>query len=261
MARYIICATQSGKSRPPAAFIAASGYEYVERRGRSLARLQQECAADGVIVWQEGGPVLHREGYEFYFHPSMAKNRLAAWRKQGIKDAMAAVAGLSPEDRWLDCTAGLGSDAIVAAYFTASPVLALESEPVIALIVKWGMRCYQTRMTWLKEAIDRVEIINAEHQEFLQQQPDDSFDTVFFDPMFEQPLLKSNSIAPLRGLANHTALRRESVAEACRVARRNVMMKGNADGGAMRQLGFEEIIVSSNRRIAYGIIRKRKRGR
>ncbi|MDO4541155.1 MAG: hypothetical protein Q4B48_08735, partial [Syntrophomonadaceae bacterium] len=177
MNNYIITSPQSGRALPPQAFVEESGGEYVQRKGRSLERLQKEYDAAGVIVWRhDKGPVLYRHGaQELFFHPSMAKNRLAAWRKHAIIDAMAAVAGLKKGDCWLDCTAGLGSDAITAAYFAEREVIALESEPVIALVVKWGMRCYQTQMTWLKESISRVNIINIEHQVFLELQPDESF--------------------------------------------------------------------------------------
>lgn len=254
--RYVICSPQSEKTAPPDEFIAESGYEFVPRRGRSLPRIRQEYGADGVIVWHDSGPILHREGEEFFFHPGMAKNRLAAWRRQGIADVMATVSGLTAGDRCLDCTAGLGADAIVAAYFSERPVIALESEAVVALIVKWGMRCYKSRMEWLNEAIGRIAVINADHLTYLKQQPDASFDLVYFDPMFEHALLRSNAIAPLRGIANPAPLRPDSVAEARRVARRAVIMKGNADGQSLRALGFDEINVSSSGRIAYGVIKK-----
>ena len=254
MERYIICGSQSRRHLPPEEFIADSGWTYVERRGRSIAKLQLDYQAAGVVAWHEHGPVLYRDQSKFFFHPSMAKNRLAAKRRQGIADLMTRTCELQSGDVFLDCTAGLGADAIVAAYYCEQAVTALESEAAIALVVKWGMRYYQSSMSWLQQAIDRVQLIHADHRSYLPQLADRSVDVVYFDPMFEHALVKSDAIAPLRALANHTGLESSTIQEACRVARRSVVVKANAQGMVLQRLGFKEIVLNSNGRIGYGLI-------
>ena len=61
-------------------------------------------------------------------------------------------------------------------------------------------------MPWLNQAVNRVEVITTDHQTYLQRQPDNSYDIVYFDPMFSRPVLHSQPISPLRKLANHDAL-------------------------------------------------------
>lgn len=242
------------------AFLEESGIPLVRREPPSLEELIKIHSAEGVVVWQESGPVLYIQGEKFYFHPSMAKNRLAMWRKKGIPDSLATVCGFTGSDRVLDSTLGLGADAIVASFFNpAGEVVALESSPAIAFVIKWGMRLYQSRMPWLDEAIHRIKVVHAEHGKYLADQADKSFDIVYFDPMFRKPQLKSQALAPLRLLANHVPLSEPIISEAMRVARKRVVIKEMFSSGELERLGCQHILGSANNKIRYGIIETDKK--
>jgi 16S rRNA (guanine1516-N2)-methyltransferase len=236
-------------------FLAESGFSYIPRNRRSLEVLLQENQADGVVVWNNEGPVLYSGGDKFFFHPSMAKNRLSAYRKQGIEDPFVHACGIEDGDSLLDCTLGLGADAIVASYFTPNGVVVgLESSPAIALVVKWGMKLYNSRMSWLNEAIKRIEVINSQHYDYLSGLADNSFDIVYFDPMFRHALVKSQAISPLRSLANPLPLDLRAIEQACRVARKRVVIKERAEGTELERLGCSTIISGKHRKIAFGVI-------
>jgi len=236
-------------------FLAESGFPYISRNRRSLEVLQQENQADSVVVWYSEGPVLYSGGDKFFFHPSMAKNRLGGYRKQGVEDPFVYACGIEDGDSLLDCTLGLGADAIVASYFTPQGiVIGLDSSRAIAMVVKWGMKLYDSPMIWLKEAVNRIQVINSEHYQYLSTLNDNSFDLVYFDPMFRQPLLKSQAISPLRSLANPLPLDLKAIEQACRVARKRVVIKERVEGTELQRLGCTTIISGKHRKIAFGVI-------
>jgi 16S rRNA G966 N2-methylase RsmD len=235
-------------------FLSDIGLPYVPRSGKSLGELLRENGADGVIIWQEQGPVLQMGDEQFFFHPSMAKIRIGAYRKKKQEDPMIKACGLKEGYSFLDCTLGLGADAIVAAYFTQTTVVGIESSPIIAAIIKWGMRRFVSDISWLSEPITRIQVYNSDHNMFLSQQKDNSFDVVYFDPMFRQPLLKSQPLSPLRKLADPRPLSNNTIQQACRVARCRVVVKERGLGEEFKRLGIENVLSTSRDKVAYGII-------
>lgn len=235
-------------------FLTDIGLPYVPRSGKSLAVLVQENKADGIIIWKENGPVLLLENEQFFFHPSMAKIRIGAYRKNNQEDPMIKACGLQEGDSFLDCTLGLGADAVVASFFTQTAVVGVESSPIVAAIIKWGMRRFKSDNSWLSEPIKRIEVVNSDHSIFLSQQEENSFDVVYFDPMFRQPLLKSQPLSPLRRLADPSPLSIKTVEQACRVARSRVVIKERYLGEEFKRLGIKNVISTSRHKLAYGVI-------
>lgn len=260
--KIIVTTTQSGRlnnNEDLDKFVSESGYDFISRNHKGILILAQENQADGVIVWQPEGPVLYLEDKKFFFHPSMAKNRITFFRKQNAHDIMAEACKIVPGDDFLDCTLGLGADAIVASYFCHSGrVVGLEVSIPIYEVIKWGMKLYQSKMPWLNQAVHRIEVCNYDHYTYLKQQADASFDIVYFDPMFRKPILHSEALAPLRELADHSPLEPDTIVQACRVARKRVVMKEQADSGEIERLGFKKAPGSKNNPIGYGIIEVRK---
>jgi 16S rRNA G966 N2-methylase RsmD len=235
-------------------FLEDSGLTFVPRQRKSLPVLISENEAGAVVVWEDNGPVLYMEDQKFFFHPSMAKNRISGMRHDLGYDVMAKACGIEAGDSFLDCTLGMGADAIVASYLSGGKIVGLEKSPGISHVIKWGMRNYNSRMIWLNNAIHRIEVIQSDHLDFLKEQPDHSFDIIYFDPMFRRPLLNSQPLAPLRLLADPTPLSLEAVAEARRVARKRVVMKELVTSGEFERLGFKLFPGSKHNRIGYGYI-------
>lgn len=253
----IVTTTQSELADQPVLdqFLQETGFQYVPRKGKSIAGLQRDYQCDGVVVWHDAGPVLFVDEEKFFFHPSMAKNRLASFRKGLHKDSLIEACALCKGDSFLDCTLGLGADSIAAAYFSAGGrIVGLESSPVMAGIVKWGMKLYEGQTEWLNEPIHRIEVVNCRHEDYLQNAPDRSFDIVYFDPMFRQPILASQPLSALRKWANPNSVDRQSIREACRVARKKVVLKEKRSSGEFERLGFNKLYGSRHNPIAYGVI-------
>ena len=255
--KFVITTPQSidSVSETMAQFVNAGQLEYVPRLKGSLNKIAAEHDADGVIVWETTGPILYIEDEKLFFHPSMAKCRIAAYRKKKQEDIMIKACQLERGDSFLDCTLGMGADSIVAAYFSETgKITGLESQAVIAQVMNWGMKMYEGQMVWLNKAIKHIEIINCDHKSFLSQQPDRSYDIVYFDPMFSQPIFNSQPISPLRKLANHDHLDKTIIQTACRVAKKRVVLKTQAADIEIERLGFSRVIGSKHNPIVYGVI-------
>lgn len=253
----IVTTTQSVDEVSPILdkFLTSTDFRYVPRQKMGLDRLAHEHCADGVVVWESAGPVLYFGGEKLFFHPSMAKNRIAAYRKLNQQDLMIKACRLEPGWSFLDCTLGMGADAIVASYFSQNGrITGLESEKAVAAVIGWGMKIYRGRMGWLNQAINRIEVLNYDHRVYLNQLPERSYDVVYFDPMFEQPLLKSQPLNPLRKLANPAPINRETITTAARAARRLVVMKTLASGEEIERLNLKRISGSRHNPITYGVL-------
>lgn len=234
-------------------FLKDTGLNYVPRHRKSIPSLINENKASAIIVWENSRPILYMEDQKFFFHPSMAKNRISGMRHALSYDIMAKACGIETGDSFLDCTLGMGADAIVASYLSGTgKIVGLEKSPGIYHVIKWGMHNYQSQMNWLEQAIHRIQVTQSDHIDFLKAQPDRSFDIVYFDPMFRKPLLTSQPLAPLRLLADPAALSIEAVSEACRVARKRVVMKEQVTSGEFERLGFRLSPGSKHNRIGYG---------
>lgn len=189
-----------------------------------------------------------------YFHPSMAFVRVKRLRR-GDTDPLIQLTACREGDRVIDCTAGLASDSLVFAYAAGSggSVTAIESEPVLCALVREGLAGYETGLPDVDAAMRRIDIHCGDHLRYLESLPDKSADIVYFDPMFRQPIHESSSMEPLRAIANMSALARESIDQAKRVARRCVVMKEHQASGEFARLGFERRHVNTSK-IAYGVI-------
>ncbi|WNS44961.1 class I SAM-dependent methyltransferase [Paenibacillus sp. MMS20-IR301] len=232
-----------------------TGCAYAPRARFSMSKLVQHYG-DGqiLVVLQEAVRLITPEMPPMEFHPSMGFVR-AKRIIRGESDPMIEAARLLPGDSVLDCTAGLGGDALLFAVSggETSQVTALESSlPLFALLLE-GMSQYVSGQPKVNEALRRVNVVRADHLDYLRTQPDNSIDIIYFDPMFRVPLTESAAISPLRQFANPAALSEESVAEAVRVARKTVLLKEKALSGEFTRLGFTELLRASAK-TSYGVI-------
>lgn len=230
--------------------------EYIPRERSSLARLRRRYPGRPIIVAGANGLEWHSpDGEEpFFFHPSMSlvrAKRLAA----GERDAMLDAAGLTPGDSVVDCTAGLGSDAIVFSFAggAETKVTAVESQFPLYLVVAEGLKRYNSGWEEFTQAMRRVEMIHANHTDYLRSLPDRSRDIVYFDPMFRTPEAASSNLSPLRALANSGSITAEAVEEARRVARKAVVMKERGGSREWERLGFHPA-GKPHSSVAYGVI-------
>lgn len=230
--------------------------QWVPRRNQSINKLRSRAGHKPVLLLTEDGWRLYADGDRpLFFHPGMATLRVQALGR-GESDALVEATGVTRGDSILDCTAGLASDAIVFSSVagTGGHVTALESEQMIYVLLREGLKSHRADSAELNEAMRRIELKHENHLDYLQRSPDRSYDIIYFDPMFRTPLEDSLSIQPLRGVANPLAITPAAVEHACRVARKIVVMKEHKNSDQFEQLGFERLY-RPNSKIAYGVIR------
>ena len=103
-------------------------------------------------------------------------------------------------------------------------------------------------------AMRRVEVVNADCRDYLSTCAENSFDVVYFDPMFRRPIEKSSGLNPIRPLADSRPLTEEIVREACRVAKFRVVMKEHSGSTEFERLGFKVVGGGKYSSVAFGII-------
>lgn len=182
---------------------------------------------------------LYVDGKEVFFHPSMAVVRIKRLIS-GETDPLVENSGVRTGDVILDCTLGMGADAIVFAHAAGPPgkVIGIERHPVLAVLVREGLRTWPSDVPELTDAMRRVEVVAGDHLEYMRQMPDRSADVVYFDPMFRSTVREAVNFDPVRTLSVSDPLTPEAVTEAKRIARRSVILKERIGSGEFERLGF-----------------------
>ena len=228
---------------------------FTERGNTSLAALREMYGVSLVMVAKER-LVVDTPGGELYFHPGMAHLRLKNLRR-GESDHLLNALGIHKGMRVLDCTLGMGADAIVESFGvgTDGEVVTLEKNPAVAALISHGLATSEGEHLTTIAAMRRVHVICADYEDFLREQSDASFDVVYFDPMFRHPFTESAGIHPLRFLADPRPVSPEAIREAQRVARYRVVLKESSKSEEFSRLGFTEFEGGKYSNVRYGVLR------
>ena len=232
------------------------GIPFAPRRNESIEELRDQYGTPFVLVAKKGLLFLDTREGEFFFHPNMAHLRLKNLRFGDGKDHMVEAMGLKEGMSVLDCTLGFGTDAIVASFAAGEKghVTGLEASPLIAEVTGYGLAHFHAENYPIQEAMRRIQTVPTDYLDFLRQAEDDSYDIVYFDPMFRHPLMESRNLNPLRLAADHSPVSEEAVLEARRVARYRVVFKENARSMEFERLGFSAMAGGKYSKVCYGII-------
>ncbi len=224
------------------------GLRAEHRAGRSVAAVLSEARGAPVLVLAGRRADLYEGGRVFRASVGMAFLRVLRMRR-GEVDPLPAAAELRAGDRVLDATLGLGGDALVAAQATGERVIGLEKDGLLAAFTQAGLRRLQKHG---REPGRLIDVRCADHRDFLQAQPDCSFDVVLLDPMFRRAGDAGPLFDLLRTHAEHARLDAETLREARRVARRGVLVKDAASGLELGRLGLVPKLTRRSAAIAFG---------
>lgn len=215
------------------------GGRIVPKTGHTTIRKIQQQYQTRLVLSVGQRMTLFMDDQEIFFHPSMSVVRLKRILA-GEKDTLLVKSRVRPGDSILDCTLGMGADAIIFAHAAGvqGRVVGLEQSEILAFLVKEGLKSWQTNMRELQEAMRRVEVVAMDHLSFLKHQPDRSFDVVYFDPMFRHTVKESVNFDPVRFLSFDHPLTLEAINEARRIARKTIVLKERLSGGEFARLGF-----------------------
>lgn len=233
------------------------GGKFIERKDFSFDTLKKiHCVENILLVKKNSLSIVTSDG-ELFFHPNTAHLRIKNLRS-GEGDRLVDSLKISSGSKILDCTLGLGSDAIVESFIVGKTgkIVALEVNPLIFEIVSHGLKNFSEDSPHILESMRRIEVFNADYRDFLKNCADNSFDVVYFDPMFRKPIKKSSGLNPIRPLADNRPLTEEIIAEACRVAKFRVVLKEHNGSFEFQRLGFKILGGGKYSSVAFGVIDK-----
>ncbi|MCY7835720.1 class I SAM-dependent methyltransferase [Bacillus haynesii] len=215
------------------------GARFSERRKRPIRQIRQTEQDDVLVVGKERFELYHSEGEKFFFHPNSAMFRAKRMLK-GEPDPFVEAAQVEPGDKLLDCTLGLGSDAIIASLAAGEQgeVRGIEKSQLLAFLVEAGLQSWETGLDALDQAMKRIRVHSGDSIDYLLELDDDSADIVYFDPMFDDGIKESDGIAPLRKWAHSEFTLDGALHEALRVAKKRVVLKDHWKSPRFEKYGF-----------------------
>lgn len=231
--------------------------KFVTRNNLSLERLKQDNNVDNILIFTKDGLKAHTSQGDLFFHLNMAQLRILNLNRNQ-KDHMVEAMDLKPKMSVLDCTLGLGTDATVASYIVGEngKVVGLESATLIYLITKYGLANFNHDNIAINHSLRRIESFNLHYLDYLKAQGDNSFDIVYFDPMFRKPIQDSANFKPMRAIANMEQLQSKALVEALRVAKKRVVIKETKDSMEFERLNISQIYGGKYSSVSYGVIDK-----
>jgi 16S rRNA G966 N2-methylase RsmD len=233
------------------------GAEYISRNKRSVGMIQKQVPEDCIVVGKERLELFPiGESQPFFFHPSSAMFRVKRLLK-GEGDPFLQAAGLKEGSSILDCTLGLASDSITASYAAGSKgkVTGLEGNKYLSFLVANGLRQWDSGLESMNQAMRRIKVESSMALPYLKKLPPDSYDVVYFDPMFEEKILESEGIKALRNFAVYEDLSEEVIFHAKRAARQRVVLKDHFRSSRFDRYGFK-VIERKSSKFHFGVIEK-----
>lgn len=230
---------------------------YMERNKKSVITLQEHAQDDCIVVGKKRLELYpYRETEPFFFHPNSAMFRIKRLLKHE-HDPFVNATKLESGMTLLDCTLGLAADSIVASFAVGETgqVVGVEGNRYLSYIVKEGLQRWDSGLERMNEALNRIQVYHADSYDFLTLQKDNSFDVVYFDPMFEEPVLESDGIKALSRLAVHDDLTPALIEEAYRVARHRIILKDHFRSERFKKYGFN-VIQRKSAKFHFGILEK-----
>lgn len=220
--------------------------QYYPRNKIGLDKLMKANNLDYVLVVEKDKLTINSSENSFHWHPNTSKLKLRALDR-GDKIPMIKAMNLQEGDSVLDCTLGLAGDGIVSSAVVGDngKIVGLEADKYIAYLTKDGLKNYSQVDDRTKSYMERITVINERYEDYLKTLEANSFDVVYFDPMFVNPNEKSSALNTLSTFADHSPLTVENLNEAMRVARKRVVVKLRYGSQDFLRLGVKEYVGKS----------------
>ncbi|MDP4550034.1 class I SAM-dependent methyltransferase [Alkalihalobacillus macyae] len=231
---------------------------YIPRKKRSLKELIDTYRSPVIVAGFDRLFLYTDNALEpVFFHPNSAMFRCKSLLNNR-HDVFINASGLTEGMSLLDCTAGLGSDSIVASLIAGEKgsVQALEGSKH-AILLQEGLKKWQSGNEQIDEAMRRVSVKHNRYEEVLPYLADQSVDVVYFDPMFEDSILESNGVNAIKQVALYDTLTDEMIREARRVARKRVVLKDYWKSSRFERFGFQQF-TRKTAKFHYGILENKE---
>lgn len=228
----------------------------VTRKKRSVKEIKERYGDDVLVVGNDDISIAPLSGNDIVkYHPNFSMVR-AKRLLNNESDALVEAAELKPGMSFLDCTMGLGADSLIASLSvkTAGRVTAVEQSFILYLLAKEGLASYDTSMEMVNDAMRGIKIVHQNHTDYLEKLPDNSFDIVYFDPMFDEEITKSQSLRLITEVTHTETLSQKAIDEAKRVAAKKVVLKDHFRSSRFKQFGFVQQVRKTSK-VHYGVIK------
>lgn len=230
---------------------------YLERHNQPLLQLAE--GVDVFYIWTSKGWYAETTcDIRHHFHPGTAMFRFKRW-KQGEREPFLEATDLRQGDSFLDCTLGLGSDCLMASLEVgeSGKVTGIEKSTVSSFLFRQSQFITDLGDELLNKALHRIQFHEIDALQFLKQQEADSYDVVYLDPMFEQPIEEATNFRSQHIIATRDQLSNEWVTEATRVAKKRVVLKAHFRSELFEDYGFKRLARKSAK-FHFGYIQKNK---
>lgn len=138
---------------------------------------------DLALVYDQDGLSLAANGMKM--QPDWVGQLARLKRASKKNELIARACHIGEATRILDCTAGLGHDALLLAWLGAEVHL-IERHPVLFSLLS-ASRQQALQHPVLSAVAGRMQLIHADSLQYLQQLQPGQFDVVYLDPMFPKP--------------------------------------------------------------------------
>ncbi len=214
---------------------------FIRRNEQPIPLIHNVYNSD-VLVVSSNRLSIYQVGFEepMFFHPNSAMFRVKRFLRGEI-DPFLKATKLSNKMSIVDCTLGLASDSILSSVAVGKNghVVGVEGNHFLSYIVKQGLLNWKTGLKEMDEAMQRIKVVEMSNLEYLRKQKENSFDVVYFDPMFESEVKESDGINKIRQFAFPNSLDEETLKEARRVARQRIVLKDHWKSTRFERFGFD----------------------
>jgi len=214
---------------------------FIPRLQKSIFNLLNENKLEAIyVVGNREDSIENKEG-NLKWHPNMTSFKIRDLHLRKSNPMFEAMK-LQVGDRVLDCTLGLGGDALFISSFVGKDglVLGLEGDPLIAKLTERGLKNYFQNEFFLNDAANRIKVMNIRYEDFLNQiyEGHRAFDVIYFDPMFQTNIESSSAMKSVKSFAIGDCLDPSILEKAIRLSRKSVVVKMRRDSVLLKTFKF-----------------------
>ena len=152
---------------------------------------------------------------------------------------------------------GLAGDSILLSYY-GHTVTSIEKNKIIHLITSNGLKNYISPSEKINKAMRKITTHNYDCIDYLKKSPDNTFDIIYFDPMFSHTIKESENLLGITPLADKNFRYKEFIKEASRVGKDKIIIKAHFRDNIFEKYNFTRII-RKNTKFHFGFLEINKK--
>lgn len=219
--------------------------KYIKRNKSTIKQLL--ATVSGVIVVYKNKLSYFENNSEFFFHLDTTALKI----KNSDNEPLVEIIGKEKQSV-LDCTMGLAGDSILLSYYGHN-VTSIEKNEIIHLITSNGLKNYISPNEEINNAMRKIITHNYDCIDYLKRTSDNTFDIIYFDPMFSHDIAESTNLSGLAHLADNHFPYEEFIKEAYRVGRGKIIIKAHFRDSIFEKHNFTRI-VRKNTKFHFGFL-------